>query len=275
MSSIFHPKQQRIFKNAIETNSFSHAYIFSGPAGVGKLDFAMQIAKKLLNIELNTEAGHPDLHIYNGLDIAQARELKKKISLSPFSAQYKVVIINNARNINREAANAILKLLEEPSGDTIFFLIATNSGLVLPTIRSRCYEMKFYYVSDFQIEKEYDTKAIEDLRPHWKGRPAHVREFLINPKYANEIREYKKDIQKFIGGSINECFKIIEKYVKIDEDASKIVSFIEVSIEHIRASSNHNEHNILPNLLNIYKGLTTTNAKPQFALRSLALNMKR
>lgn len=256
----------------------SHAYIFSGPAGVGKFDFALQVARQLLG-EQGLESRHPDLHIYDGLNIEQARELKKKIALSPFSAQYKIVIINNAQSINTQASNSILKLLEEPQGDTIFFLITPNANLLLGTIRSRCYEVKFFYVDDKLIEKEFNTKPIESLRAHWSGRPACAKRMLENKEYKKEIETHKAECEAFLSGNLRERFKIIETYAgrtasadkkqDLEKRNQKLLQMLTIWIEHAKS---RNRTEILEGLFNIYKKLSTTNANFAYMMRGLAIN---
>ena len=213
----------RTLTNALKLGHVNHAYLFSGPYGIGKLELALDIAQNLLNLSL-FEAS--DGYFYqDGLNIEEARQLKKKLVLSPLYSEHKVVIINNEKNIKKESANAMLKLLEEPAKDTIFFLITTNSFLILPTIRSRCYEMKFNYVNDKLIEKHLNTNSIVNLKAHWSGRPSVAKKLLEDKEYLSKLIDYKKDAEKFIEGSLVERFQIVDKYSKTNStnDFLKIV----------------------------------------------------
>lgn len=81
-----------------------------------------------------------------GIHISDIRDLKRKLSLKSFEAKYKVVIIWNAEMINQQAANAMLKLLEEPPDKTIVILTVTDTTLLLPTINSRCQRLQLLRV---------------------------------------------------------------------------------------------------------------------------------
>jgi len=262
---MFHIWQQKILQNSIKNNSLAHAYLFSGSVGVGKLEFAFEVAKDLLKSDPATA---PDGYFYeNGLTIKEVRELKKSLALSSLNSGYKVVIINNAQKLNREAANSMLKLLEEPADSTVFFLITTNSFLIPQTVRSRCFELKFGYVPNTQIEKYLNTAKIKHLKPHWSGRPAIVKKLLEDKDYLSALMAYRGDVKKFITGSLLERFKIIDKYAKMDNNDY----FLQIAMEDIYAGEYKNKHIMLQQLLDLYKTFVTTNLNLQFALRAFAI----
>ncbi|OGZ57270.1 MAG: hypothetical protein A3F94_03265 [Candidatus Spechtbacteria bacterium RIFCSPLOWO2_12_FULL_38_22] len=265
---IGHKKQLNILREMHDKNSLAHAYLFSGVDGIGKLNVAIDFGELLLKSDFNKS---PDGYLYeNGLTIEEARILKKKLALSPLNSQYKVVIINNASNIKLEAANAMLKILEEPSGDSIFFLLTSNTGLILPTIRSRCYTMNFFYVDNLSINEKFDTKKVIDLYDHWSGRPAYAQRLLEDPNYLKKIRECRNDAGEFFNKELNTKFKIIEKYSKTDTGL-----FVNILMEYLRSSKIQNKFFVLRDLFNVYKGLITTNFNIQFSLRSVAVKIKK
>ena len=186
------------------------------------------------------------------------------------NSNYKVVVINNAQNIKKEAASAILKLLEEPSADTIFFIVTTNSFLLLPTIRSRCYEIKFNYISDRLMEKFLNTEDIIEFKEHWSGRPAIAKKLLEDKEYLNNLIKYKKDASEFMNGSLAESFQIIDKYSK----AGDVSYFLKIAMEHVVATSFKNKYAVLRQLLELYKGLFATNLNSQFGLRAIAVKSR-
>lgn len=270
----FYKEQYNFFKNAIESNSLAHAYLVSGKRGLGKKEFVLSIVGNLLNVDIKNSH---DLYVYeNALTIKEARQLKKNIGLSPLNSKYKVVVINNAQNLKTEAANAILKLLEEPSGDTIFFLLTTNSGLMLPTIVSRCHEIRFFHISDEIIRKRFNTKDIEDLNWFWTGRVAYARKLIEDKTYKTYLEKYVSDIEEFMSGDMSTRFKIIENYTKHNKDDISPVPdtlFVELFMGYLRKNSINENFATLRNLFNLYKGLTTTNLNSQFALRALAVSL--
>lgn len=101
-----------------------------------------------------------------GIKIAEIRDLKRRISLKAFEANYKVVIIWNAEKINNEAANAMLKLLEEPPEKTILILTVSDTGQLLTTINSRCQRIQMHRVEDAEIA--------DYLQHHHQVSPDHA-----------------------------------------------------------------------------------------------------
>lgn len=141
---------QNYFKNLIKNDGLSHAYLFYGPQGVGKKPFAFWISEAIAGPVRN----NPDLKIIDKgseeIHIADVRELKNFIHLTPFG-KYKVVIMNNAHNLGRDASNALLKILEEPPGKSIFFLISHLPKLLLATVASRCQLIRFRPLKEDEI----------------------------------------------------------------------------------------------------------------------------
>ena len=133
---------QQYFNNLIKSENLTHAYLFYGPEGVGKKLLAFKISELIAG----PSATNPDLRIIDkGKDeihIADVRELKNFIHLTPFG-KYKIAIINDAHNLGRDASNALLKILEEPPGKSILFLISHLPKMLLPTVVSRCQLMRF------------------------------------------------------------------------------------------------------------------------------------
>ncbi|MGA1862450.1 AAA family ATPase [Deferribacter thermophilus] len=172
---IGHKHLKDYFKIIKERETFHNAYIFTGNEGVGKKLFALNLAKSVhcLNdkyfeechcnscLQIN-ENIYPDVILLqeDELSIDNIRELSEKAFLSSFSGKRKFFILDNFHKIKREAANAMLKTLEEPPIDTTFILITHNYDMVLPTIRSRCIKIVFHRLSKeelTQINKDVDT----------------------------------------------------------------------------------------------------------------------
>ena len=148
--------------NAVESGRTSHAYLFLGAPGAGKLDAAWALAQAYLcehdgcgacddcvRVARHT---HPDVHYYapesaTGYLIAQTRELLDDVSLAPIRADAKVYIIDRAEQLRANSANALLKTLEEPPEGVMFILLGTSADVMLPTIVSRCQCVPFRLVS--------------------------------------------------------------------------------------------------------------------------------
>lgn len=151
------PRVRDFLARAAASGRASHAYLFLGSPGSGKLDAAWALAQALLCAEEAIPGAcaacddcvrvarrtHPDVHYYapesaTGYLIAQTRDLLEDVALSPIRAKRKVYIIDRAEQLRANTANALLKTLEEPPESVTFILLGTSSDVMLPTIVSRC-----------------------------------------------------------------------------------------------------------------------------------------
>jgi len=160
---------KKILINSIKNNKISHAYLFSGPRGIGKTSIAKIFAKAVncLNFENNDdsclecenclEADNSSVDIIeidaasnNGVD--QIRELKSKVNIVPSKLKYKVYIIDEVHMLSNSAFNALLKTLEEPPSHVIFILATTEFYEVPETIVSRCQCFSFSRISNDNLK---------------------------------------------------------------------------------------------------------------------------
>ena len=143
----------------------AHAYLFHGPAGVGKRLAARAFAAALLGDEGDrVERGaHPDLYVLEPLGdmirIDEARELRRDLHMRPFEADRRVYLIFGAHLLNAEAADALLKDLEEPPPYAVVVLVADELGPLPETIRSRCQLVPFRRLSERAVREEVDRLA--------------------------------------------------------------------------------------------------------------------
>lgn len=155
-----HKRQLEFLENALQRGKLAHAYVFAGPAGVGKKTIAKKLAQELLGQEI--KEFHPDYLEINsdeGIKIEQIRELIYKLSLKPYQAPNKVALIDSAEEMSMEAANALLKSLEEPKAYTYIFLITSNPNRLPKTILSRSQKITFGPVDMPQQPTEADNQA--------------------------------------------------------------------------------------------------------------------
>jgi len=162
---------EHAFLDALERGRLHHAWLLVGPEGVGKATFAYRAARRLLGARPEPSYGllgadpddpvfrqvagraHPDLltlerddgegKARKSIPVEEARGLPEFFSKSPGRAAYRVAIIDSVDDLNANAANAVLKTLEEPPTRGVLFLVSHRPGALLPTIRSRCRRLVF------------------------------------------------------------------------------------------------------------------------------------
>ena len=141
------PEASRLLAAALAEGP-AHAYLLHGPAGVGKRLAALRFAAGLLGEERRVlDGNHPDLYVLEPLGemirIDEIRELHHDLHMRPFEAARRVYVIQSAQLLNEDAADALLKDLEEPPPYAVIVLVADELGSLPPTIRSRCQLVPF------------------------------------------------------------------------------------------------------------------------------------
>ena len=141
-----------------------HAYLFHGPPGVGKQKTALAFAAHLLGERGRVERrAHPDLYLLEPLGdqirIDEVRRLRRDLHMRPFEADYRVYLIVSAHTLNEEAADALLKDLEEPPPYAVIVLLADELGPLPETIRSRCQLVPFSRLSEKAVHTVLAARA--------------------------------------------------------------------------------------------------------------------
>jgi DNA polymerase-3 subunit delta' len=185
------------FEDALSRGRLHHAWLLTGPEGVGKAAFAWRAAARLLGassfdppdedaaVRLMTAGSHPDFLrlqreeergvVRKVISVDQARRLPEFFSKAPAVARYRVAIIDAADDLNPNAANAVLKTLEEPSARGVILLISHAPGKLLPTIRSRCRRLSFAPWPDQAMEAFLDARGLDpDLAKMAEGSPGRA-----------------------------------------------------------------------------------------------------
>ena len=190
MSDAPHPREtfayeggegvETAFLDSLERGRLHHAWLLTGPEGVGKATFAYRAARRLLGARPDPQFGllgaspddpvsrqvasrsHPDLMVLERegedgkarkyIPVDDARRLPEFFSKAPGSAPYRVAIIDAADDMNVNAANALLKTLEEPPVRGVLFLVSNAPGGLIATIRSRCRRLAFPPWSDERVQ---------------------------------------------------------------------------------------------------------------------------
>ena len=167
---------------ALRRDAIGHAYLFSGPRGVGKTTSA-----RLLAMAVNCDApaeerpcgrcascravqtgSHPDvieLDAASNNSVEDVRELREQVRLAPLRGGRRVWILDEAHMLSRAAANALLKTLEEPPPGLLFVLATTEPEKLPPTVLSRCQHFRFRRLSDDEIHGKLTRLVAEAERP--------------------------------------------------------------------------------------------------------------
>lgn len=158
-------KAKKFLKRSLLSGRVAHAYLFRGPDGVGKQLCARVVAARINCTESKTQepcgrcrscrkylsGNHPDITIISPeggtIKIDRVRDLCRSLSYPPYESTMRVVIIEDVHTMRPEAANSLLKTLEEPPENNLLILTAGASREVLPTIISRCQTIPFYGLS--------------------------------------------------------------------------------------------------------------------------------
>jgi len=236
-----HEFQREILRRAAAENVVSHAYLFSGPDGVGKRLVALEFAG-VVNCTSGggspSECGcgscrkvekgiHPDVAMVEfagvrNIKVDQVRdEIEEKLYLKPFEGRFKVVIVDEAEKLNNSAQNAFLKTLEEPPPASIIILVTSRPGALLPTIRSRCQPLNFGALPERYIADVLAEKA--GLPPDEAGLYARISSGSLGAalRLDAETMEWRRGLLSALGGmSAGSASDIVSLAEQLSESAS-------------------------------------------------------
>jgi DNA polymerase-3 subunit delta' len=239
-----------MLRQHVARDTARHAYLFAGPPGVGRRTLALRFAQAL-NCAQTIEPGipcgkcrdckqieamqHPDLTIIQAdseggtLKVDQVREARRSLTLKPYQSKYRVAIFLRFQEANDNAANALLKVLEEAPSYAVLILTADNPEAVLPTILSRCEVLRLRpvpveIVGSFLKEKGADEESARLISHISGGRPGYALR-LMQDSSALEFRAEKlADLQTLLPASRVEKFSYAEKLSKDKELMRRVLT---------------------------------------------------
>lgn len=241
----------------VRSGRISHAYLFSGPPGVGKTAFALAFAELLNGVDHLTDLGgqafsrksswftHPDVHVFlpvpTSVSVEELRarlellrddpyevvdfslrpsltdtedtsnkqafypidyfrdEIRSKVVLKPNEGRKTVIVLTEVENMRKEAANAFLKLLEEPSEEVIFLLTTRNTEALLPTIISRCQHLQLRPLKTGEIEQALiRNDGLPEEEAQYLARVSGGNYAMTRFFDAKTLRETRESIVRFL-----------------------------------------------------------------------------
>jgi len=233
MEIIGHEKQRDFLKKIVKTGKISHAFLFSGPEKIGKKTSVIEWASLIFNEDFFARKEHPDLIFIHPqgkeIQISQIRNLSWRLSLKPYSAPYKMAIIDQAHLMNQEAQTALLKTLEEPRGNTILNLITEYPETLFPTIISRVQNLKFYPIEKEKIKKYLKEKGIPEAKAEKIaklsfGRLGLAVDFLENGQKMEELDKKIKEIIRVSNLDLASRFNYVKDLSQQPEDLKEVLN---------------------------------------------------
>lgn len=238
-----------MLSRSLQTGRLAHSYLFLGPEGSGRRETASYFAKSILCISTTAErpcgvctqckkfesGNHPDVLTVepdgNAIKIAQVRELQHAFSRKGLEADRKVYIVRQADKMTVEAANSLLKFLEEPTSPVTAILLAESKTKLLPTVISRCQIIPFSRRSPQEVEMQLNAEGITGSRARFlaylkQSAPAAI-EFANGDKFAEILSLVVQLTEEVTTRRGNPLLTIQEKIIKPSWQSAEIDAFLD------------------------------------------------
>lgn len=257
-----HQDEEQALADSLRSGRLHHAWLLTGTKGLGKATLAYRFARIALGARKAgarpfdvdpedtiarriTAMAHPDLFVLRrGLNdrgkprreitVDDARELGHFFSLAPSEGGMRVAIIDAVDDLNRNAANAILKTLEEPPARSVLLLVCHAPGAILPTIRSRCRRLALRSQPNDVVRAAMGAAADEAIITLAKGRPGRAIAYAaqgLDAKFA-DVQRAQKALQRGEAGAL-----LSQLYEQMSgEPFEKLAAVLELAGEWTRAA---------------------------------------
>lgn len=230
-------KAIHILKRGLARGRFPHAYLLSGAPHVGKMTLAIDLAQALNCLQDDKPCGecsqcrriarglHADVNVVAvdagelgegrgrvAISIDQVRDVQRQASLKPFEGRHRVFVFDGAEHLSEEAANSLLKTLEEPPDQVVLLLLTSDDGALLPTLVSRCQLLKLRPVSRSLIVRELETRhgvdreKADEVARLSRGRPGWAIDAVSRPGALEQLNKTFGAIEGVISGGMEARF---------------------------------------------------------------------
>jgi DNA polymerase-3 subunit delta' len=228
-----------------------HAYLFCGPPGLGRRTLALRFAQAL-NCTTPSDAGipcgtcrdckgiqamqHADLSVIQAeseggtLKVDQIRDMRKTMILKPYMSRFRVAIFLRFHEANDNAANALLKTLEEAPSYAVLILTADNPEQLLPTIVSRCEVLRLRSSSINDVKKDLESRSVDGERARLVahisgGRPGYARRLTEEDSLLDAREERLNDLLMLLSASRVEKFSYADKLARDKDSMRQAITF--------------------------------------------------
>jgi DNA polymerase-3 subunit delta' len=240
----------QMLKQHVVQGTYQQAYLITGPESVGRTTLALRFAQAM-NCPQPLELGepclecqtcsqlernvHPDLAIVEAdriggqIKVDQIRVLQHGLSLAPYDAKFRVAILRSFEYANRQAANALLKTLEEPPRQVVIILTAASADGLLPTIVSRCEIIRLRPVPSIVMNQGLSTRwqvsqEDADLLTHLSGgRPGYAYRLIQNPEELSNRKIWLEDQLNLMTYNRVDRFNYVESMAKNPQSLPEIL----------------------------------------------------
>ncbi len=247
-----------LLQEHVTRNQVRHAYLFTGPAGVGRRTLALRLAQAL-NCPNSPAPGapcltchtctrlermqHPDLFVVQAeqrggtLKVDQIREVLHSLSLTPYENRWRVALFLDFEDANASAANALLKTLEEPTAQVLLLLTAESAERLIPTIVSRCETLRLHPLPIEQVEAGLQRRwglppEQARLLAHIAGgRPGYAVRLSQDPNLLEQRQAWLEDHHRLLSANRVERFAFAEIIYK-DKEAFQDMLVVWLSLWH-------------------------------------------
>ncbi|MBI5794286.1 AAA family ATPase [Candidatus Uhrbacteria bacterium] len=295
-SIIGHTPAKEVLGKMVAHTSLPHALLFIGSDHVGKTMVAKALCREVLGVQnLETQPDYLELKRLDdektgkrksNISVRQVRDLVGRLSMTSFTGDTKVIFIEEAHKLSMGGANALLKTLEEPKGQTLFILRAPSLEDVPATIASRCQVMRFTVVAqtaivDGLICAGFSQSDAHEAALHSEGRPGLALRFLKDSAYRAVRETDRAQAEAFLAASLPERLRLVMEFIPKGEvnSASRLQKVITELQTVARRQLLLTTSSTCPPLVSFLNRLCETrqaarhNINPHLALEHIALSI--